>query len=247
MVKKVRKTMRFRGLKRDLSLFICLLGAILFFWVGCHTKKPEKSETEESEIAENEHIITSLDDLKKVFSPDIPPQQAVTLTKDIVVNLMLLDTSDKKRKGLNKIAKYLDSIKIPSEYFDNDNNIIDFGQSIMQLVVIAAEIEPDNFDINLQVAFHYFNIGNTINSLSQSEEHRLISAEYKKKGFQAAKKLVERFPEEAKAFHQRAYFAYHIEGDKKKALELFKRCLELNPELEFCQKGYDNMLEELKK
>jgi tetratricopeptide (TPR) repeat protein len=140
----------------------------------------------------------------------------------------------------------LDEIeKKPSEYFDDTNNYIDLMKTLVQLSVMTAEIEPDHFDANYQVAYHYFNTGNLIKSLSQSEEHKLLSVEYKKKGFQAAKDLVKRFPNEAKAYHQRAFFAYHVEGDKKKALELYKHCLELDPKMELCQKHYDVVLEEL--
>lgn len=239
--------MRFNGLKRTLSLFICLLATNFIFNAGCHAQRPEKDETNESEIAENVHIITSLDDLKKVFSPDITPQQAVTLIKDIVTSLIPLDMSAKNKKELNEIAKYLDSIKKPSEYFNDDNNIIYMSQKLVQLSVTMAEIEPGHFDANYQIAYHYFSAGNLIKSLSQSEEHKLLSAEYKKKGFQAAKDLVKKFPDEAKAYHQLGFFVNIVEGKKKKALELYKRCLELDPKMELCQKHYDVVLEELNK
>lgn len=186
--------MESRYLKLNLSIFICLLGAIYLFVLGCHVKKTEESETKEE---------------------------------------------------LNKVIKYLDNIKSPSNYFDDNNNIIDFIQTMMQLIVIAAEIEPADFDANHRVAYYYINSGSLIKSLAQSEEHKLLSAEYKKKGFQAAKELVERFPDEAEAYYQLAFFVNIVEGNKKKVLELYKRCLDIDPESDLCRKNYDDLLEEL--
>jgi hypothetical protein len=94
---KVRKIMWLRKLKRNLSLFICLLGAILFLSLGCHAKKFEKSETKESEIAENVHIITSPDDLESVFSSEIPPE-LIKEFKDMMISTLLPAASGKNKE-----------------------------------------------------------------------------------------------------------------------------------------------------
>lgn len=241
--------MRFRELK-NLTLSICSLWAILFFTIGCHAKNLEESRTKEHELDNNSpiidstHIITSMDDLNSVITTDMSPQQAIAQTKNIVKNLLPLDISDKCKKELNEIIVCLDNIKSPSDYFNEDNNIIYFMQTLVRINCILAEIEPDNFDIKHQVAYNYMNAGRLINSLAQSEEQKLISAEYKKKGFQAAKELVKKFPEKAEAYFQLAFFLI-AEGEKKEALEVYKHCLELDPEFELCKTNYSDLQEEL--
>lgn len=240
--------MKSRALKRTFYSFICLLGAFLIVTVGCHAKKTEKSETKESEIAKDVHIITSPDDLESVFSSEIPPQQVVKQVKDLAINTILPLTSGKNKEKLNKTIKYLnDTENKPSDYFDDMNNIIDLIQTMAQLTVIAAETEPDDFYVNYKAAVHCVSAGNMIEHLAQSEKHKQLSAEYKKKGVQASKVLVERFPGEAKGYAQFAFSVIVAEGDKKKAMELYKRCSEIDPELEYCKKNYDDLREELNK
>jgi tetratricopeptide (TPR) repeat protein len=241
--------MRFREIK-NLPMLICILVAILAVTFGCHAKKDEESRTKEPELDKNmpiissTHTITSMDDLNSIITTDMSPQQAVTQTRNIVKNLILLDLSDKCKKELKEIIVYLDNINNPSVYFNVDKNIIDFMQTLVRLNSILAEIEPDNFNIKHQVAYNYINAGRLINSLAQSEEQKLISAEYKHKGLQAAKELVRKFPDKAEAYFQLAFFLI-TEGEKKEALELYKHCLELDPEFELCKKNYVDLQEEL--
>jgi tetratricopeptide (TPR) repeat protein len=249
--------MKPNGLKQSrLLIFICLLGLFLFFTMGCRgkvssdegqAKAPEKSELNEPKVIE---IVTSQEtlkeDLKKVFSSEIPPQQAVSKVKGHVI-AMLPYASTKNRDKLNEIVKYLDGVeKSPDEYFDDMNNLVELMQTMTQGMIIATEIEPDNFDVNYPLAYSYLTTASSVdNFLDPSEEHKRLSAEYKQKALQAAKALVKKFPDEAKAYHQLGFFTEIVEGDSEKALKLFKRCVEIDPELEMCQKAYDATREEL--
>jgi hypothetical protein len=225
--------------------------------MGCHAKKTEDSETKEPIASEDVKVITvtpqalkSKKDfnniLKNVFATDMQPHQLVRQAKDMVTNLSLLDISDKNKKELNEILIYLDNIKRPSDYFNNINNIIDFMQAMARSSAILAEIEPDNFHVNYKAAQQYTNLGYMIESLSKLEKHKLLSDEYKKKGVQASKDLVERFPDEAEGYAQFAFSVIVAEGDKKKAMGLFKRCLELDPKSKHCRENYDRLCEKFK-
>jgi tetratricopeptide (TPR) repeat protein len=223
--------------------------------MGCHVKKTEESVSKEPLAAEDVKVITltpqalkSKEDFKNflesINTTDMPPQQLVKQSKDLVSDLTLLDISDTNKKELNEILKYLDNIKSPSDYFNDVDNIIDFMQTVARSNIILAEIEPDDFHVNYKAAQQYTNLGYMIESLSQSEKHNLLSDDYKKKGVQASKDLVERFPDEAEGYAQFAFSVIVAEGDRQKALELFKRCLELDPKSEYCRNNYDDLSEE---
>lgn len=229
--------MKISDLKRSLSVFICLSGAVLFLLMGCNAKKTEKHESNGLEVAENVETIISLDILEEDFSPE-----NIIEFKASIVNRMLPAVSDKNKEELNRLIKYLDGVdKNFSTYFNDNNNLIDFFQALVRLVVIAAEIGPDDFDINLKVATQHVAAGNMIGYFAQSEDHKQLSSEYKKKGVQALKDLVKKFPDEAKAYDQLATALWIVEGEKQRALELYKRCLELDPESENCRKNYDRI------
>lgn len=211
------------------------------------TKASEKSELNKPKVIE---IVTSQkalrEDLKKVFSSEIPPQQAVSKVKGHVI-AMLAYASGKNKDKLNEIAKYLNDVeKSPDEYFDDMNNVVEFMQIMIQLNIVGIEMEPDNFDVNYPLAYSYLTTASSVdNLLDPSEEHKRLSDDYKHKALQTAKVLVEKFPDEAKAYHQLGFFTEIVEGDSEKALKLFKRCVEIDPELEMCQRAYDATREEL--
>jgi len=200
----------------------------------------EKSETSKLET----HIITSLDNLDKMFSSEIPPQ-AISQVKNSVIKMVPYARGENKEK-LNRVVEYLNGVeKKPEEFFYDINNIIALMQTMVQLNVIGAEMEPNNFNINYPLAYHYINTASFIESVGQSEDHKPLIDEYKQKGLQSAKDLVKKFPDKAKAYHERAFFAIVMESDKEKALKLYEHCLSLDPKFELCKTNYEDLREKL--
>lgn len=230
--------------KRNLSIVLCLLGAFLFFTIGCNGKSFEKDKTKRSDITRNNAVLKSQIDLPNVLSES--PMEMVKQYKLLIVDTILPVSSGKNKAELKEITKYLDDVgKRPSDYFDDNNHIIELIQTTVRVIVILAKIEPDNFYVNYKAAVHCVSAGNMIGHLAQSDGQKQLSAEYKNKGVQASKDLVRRFPDEAKAYEQLAIALLIVEGDKDSALELYKRCMELDPEFELCRNNYLDLREEL--
>jgi tetratricopeptide (TPR) repeat protein len=228
--------------KSNLSLFFCISVAFLLVAIGCHSNRSsESSKTNEPEA----HIITSIDDLDKMFSSNTP-MEAISRLKDNVIKTAPY-APKKSKEELNRIIKYLDGIeKKPADYFNDINNIIVLMQTMVQINAIGAEMEPNSFKINYPLAYRYINTASFIESVDQSVDHKQLIDEYKRKGLQATENLIKNFPDEAKAYHQRAFFAIVVENDKEKALKMYKRCLSLDPNFELCKDSYDDLRKKLK-
>ena len=217
------------------SLFFCLSGIILVFLISCHEKTaPDALQTEDMELREERNIDSdfSAQDIQKI--------------KNVVTEAMHTATTGKDKAELSEIQKYLDQVqkKVPA-YFDNPDNGVEFLKTMMQLTLIAARNQPDNFDLNLKVSSQYIETAFQLEDLDQSKAARRLSNEYKKKGVQAAKDLVEKFPDNGLSYAQLAHCLYVTGGDKKRVAELYKRCLELDEDSGYCRKSYDLLLEEL--
>jgi tetratricopeptide (TPR) repeat protein len=208
--------------------------------IGCHTKKHEKSKTEFS--GEENFALQPGSVLGEEFKAE-----DFNRVREWILNTLLPVASGKNKDKLNEIVKYLDDVeKSPDVYFDDMNNLVEFIQIMTQCSIIATEIKPDNFYINYNLAYNYLTTASSIeNFLDPSEEHKRLSDEYKQKALQAAKDLVKKFPDEAKAYHQLGFFTAIVEDDDQKALELYKRCLEIDPKLEMCRKAYYATREDL--
>ncbi len=201
--------------------------------VGCHSKSPEGSPSAEFET----------NDFNSEFSP-----QDVQNIKNAATRTLLPTVSGKDKEELTKIIKYLnDTQKRAPAYFEVSKNSIEFLKTLMQLALMEGRLKPNDFNANLNISIQYLQIARTIRQFDPSEADRRTSIEYEKKGLQTANDLVKKFPENGMSYGHLAHSLYTIESDTQKALELFKRCLELNPELGFCKENYDNLREELKK
>lgn len=234
--------MKTEDLKRSRSLII-LLGVFLYMAIGCQgkidsekseTDLPEKSKTEKSEAVEVITPMGSSEENSIIIS---------TLKNRIAEDLP--DASGENKEKLNEILKYLNSIEGDPDYLEDLNNLVKLMETVAQATLISAEIKPDNFDINDLIAHHYLDIAAILSHLDTPDAQKR-RVEYEKKALQAAKMLVEKFPNEAKAYKRYAFLVGSIEGDDEKALKLYKRCLELDPEMESCREFYDDLQEELK-
>lgn len=226
-------------LNRKPSLIIGLSAIILFLVISCYSQNYEMSESNEMNGEDVKFI--SPNDINTEF-----PGQAVGKLKDVVTNTMLPTASGKKKEELNKILKYLNDIqKDGPTYFEDSKNTIEFLKTGGRASVIFAELHPKNFSVNRNVSSYYINIGHAIEDLAQSEEDRKLGDEFKKNGIQAAKDLVENFPDNGLSYAQLAFSLSISGGDKKKIADLFKRCVELDKKSDYCKNSYNMMIEEI--
>jgi tetratricopeptide (TPR) repeat protein len=220
-------------LKRNLSLLFYLLGTILIFVAGCHSKNSESNPPAELETYD--------------FNSEFLPQD-VQKIKNAAIKALMPIVSGKDKEELIKIIKYLDDTqeKAPA-YFEVSKNSIEFLKTLMQLALIEGRIKPLDYNANFNISIQYLQIARTIRQFDPSEADTRLSIEYEKKGLRTAHDLVAKFPDNGASYGHLAHSLYTIEGDTQKALELYKRCLELDEKLEFCQEGYDVLHEELNK
>ena len=222
-------------------LAVCISALVLLFLFGCHAKSSEENDPAAPEIIEmgNDEFIEG--DLKTEFLP-----QDVLALKNVVVEMMVPHASGKNKEELGEILKYLSQVenKAPA-YFEDPRNLIEFLKHKMRVTLIAANLFPDNFDLNRIVSSHYITISSMISDWAQTSEDRRLSDEYKKKGVQAAEDLVKKFPDNGLSYAQLAHCLYVTGGDKKRVADLYKRCLALDADSDYCRKGYDLLLEEL--
>lgn len=226
-------------MRRETDLYIIIIFMQLI--LGCDgitVNKSAAGDLNASEIDGTVYIETSL-------QSEMLPRD-VKRIKDVLIEKVLLIIPEAEKNELNEIIHYLDYIQENSpEYFEDDNNIIEFYKTAMRFNLLSARLNPDNFDLHLIVATKYIEIAASLEGNSQTNEGERIIEEYKKKGVQAAKLLVEKFPENARSYSQYAHSLYIVEGKTKEAAALYKRCLELNEKSENCRQGYNILVEKL--
>jgi hypothetical protein len=95
--------------------------------------------------------------------------------------------SSKDRDELNEIIQYLDCTKEKfPDYLEDDDNKIKYLTTLMNLNLLFARINPDNFDVNLKVTTTYILIAASVTSDFNSEKINRFRDEFNEKGIRAA-------------------------------------------------------------
>lgn len=228
-------------LNRNCQLqFVYLMGIIMLFAVGCHTNDPILSDDESTSMTD-ENVSVPVD-LNSEF-----PDRAVAKLKAVVMHTMQSNVSDTDMNELKQILNYLnDAEKKGPAYFDDSKNLVKFLETGRRVSQILARLNPDNFNVQLNLSMQYLSIGRSFEQIQRydpSKETGRLSREYRKKGIKLAEELVIRFPGQGVAYGHLAHTLYTTGGDRQRSLSLYKRCLELDSELRFCQEGYNALLE----
>jgi len=209
--------------------------------VGCHVDSQKQGKLNDSETLDTENS-ESLSD--EGFDNKISAQNVQKIIDAITKTLMPL-ASEKDKKALNGIIHYFNGIqKNISGYFEVPENNIEFLKNIMSVALMEGKLKPDDFASQLNVSIQYLQISRTIKELSSTEESNRLSYKYEKTGIQSAFDIVKKFPDNGMSYGHLAHSLFITGGDKKKSIELYKRCLELDRESQFCKEGYAALLGE---
>lgn len=217
-------------MNRNLILLILLAVIILLFVMDCHSKNHTKNDSDTSEA------IKRVDTLMTGSSEDDFSQQDIQVAIDILKNEILPMVSGNDKDELNKNIKYLNDTKekLP-DYLEDDDNKIEFYTTLMNLNLLLARNSPNDFDVNLKVATTYILIAASVDSSFSSEKIKHFSDDFNKKGIQAAKALVENFPDNPMSYGQLAHTTLVTGGDEKDVIRLLKKCLEIDEGTKYCK------------
>jgi hypothetical protein len=95
--------------------------------------------------------------------------------------------------------------------------------------------------------------GDTLKMLSPSDSKKLHNVDYSedialfnKKSLEFAEKTLSRFSDEGRAYGQVGFVLARTGEDKTKALQMYKRCIELDKDAGFCRDGYHTLKNKMK-
>lgn len=223
-------------MNRNSALLILSIGIVLFSVIGCHPKKKAQDAPNISET------IKQFDTLIPGSIDGDSPQKDIQTVLAMLANEDFPVMSSKDKDELNVIIQYLDSTKekLP-DYLEDDGNKIKYLTTLMNLNLLFARINPDNFDVNLKVTTTYILIAASVTSDFNSEKINRFRDEFNEKGIQAAKALVEKFPDNPMAYGQLAHTTLVTGGDEKEVIRLLNKCLEVDKKTEYCKEFLDHM------
>lgn len=223
-------------MNRNFALFVLLIATITLFTTSCQ-KNINKSYPNSHKFIEQLNAITPGKGDGDITQQDI--QNIIDILKDEI----LPSASNKVKDDANEIVKYLDGIKekVP-DYLEDEDNLIEACRVLMRINLLFAWINPNDFDANLHISTTYIYLATTIGGDRYSPEKlKRFNSEFNEKGVQAAKALVEKFPNNPMSYGQLAHATLYTGGDRNEVVRLLNKCLEIDKNTEYCQEFLDNM------
>jgi hypothetical protein len=223
-------------MNRNSALLIILIGIALFSVISCCPKKKAQDAPNISET------IKQFDILIPGSIDRNSPQKDIQTVLDMLAKEDLPVMSIKDKDELKEIIQYFDSTKEKLlDYLEDDDNKIKYLTTLMNLNLLFARINPDDFDVNLKVTTTYILIAASVTSDFNSEKINRFRDEFNEKGIRAAKALVEKFPDNPMSYGQLAHTTLVTGGDEKEVIRLLNKCLEVDKKAEYCIEFLDNM------
>ncbi len=123
------------------------------------------------------------------------------------------------------------------------DNFAGFVTASADLMLIAGAIYPDNLEVQLHVPSTLLMTVSTLENLRGIGVSREIGpdvARYTSEAVKFARKTVDRFPDEGRAYGQLGFVLSLTGGGKEEIQQLFKRCIDMDSKAEFCKHNYQN-------
>jgi hypothetical protein len=225
---------------KDILTFCFVLVLIaLFSILSCHARSGDRDGSVSTEI------INQLDSLLAEDIGDDSIQDDIQNVIDKLTDEVLPTMSGNDKDELSEIITYISDTKekLPA-YIENDDNRIEFLTSMMNLALLFARVNPDDFDMNLKAVASYIVIAASVTSDFNTEKMNRFRDEFNEKGIRAAKALVEKFPDNPMAYGQLAHTTLVTGGDEKEVIRLLNKCLEVDKKTEYCKEFLDHMKNE---
>lgn len=156
--------------------------------------------------------------------------------------------SPEMRDRLVSIKSIMGRVDRDGEVFlRSADNFADFVTASADLTLIAGAVYSDNLEVQLQIPSALLMTVSNLESLRGIGVSRDVGpdmARYTSEAIRVARKTVDRFPNAGRAYGQLAFVQSLTGGDKKEIQKLFKRCIDLDGQAEFCREGYRSITQE---
>lgn len=225
-------------MNRNIWLSLIVVVLALFSFLNCQKKTVQSS-------VDSTKIMKQLNDAMSGNYDKETAQKNLQIIADSLKNDVLPTVADNEKGETSEIIKYFEDLKskIP-EHLEDGENFIQACKMFMRLSELFARIDPKNFDANLAVSSNYVYLAVSILQFnSSSEKHLSANEEFNEKGVQAAKALVDKFPDNPMSYGQLAHSILVTGGDEKEVVGLLNKCLEVDKNSQYCKDFLGRMKE----
>lgn len=175
--------------------------------------------------------------------------------KTFIERDLLPRVTENEKKELN------DFISIIKKALDQKETFFDNAPEFARLVkgnaktaiILYNYVSTDDLDAQLRIPSLLLMSCDILKMLEDPDSQEFQNLDFskdiklfKKKSLELAEKTLSRFPDEGRAYGQVGFVLARTCGSKTKALKMYKRCIDLDKDADFCRDGYHVLQQNIK-
>ncbi len=165
--------------------------------------------------------------------------------RQLIDSSLMPHASPETRTRLGSIKSIIDRADRDGEVFLKDpDHFADFTIALADMILIAGTMYPGYLDLQLQVPSSLLMTANTLGILRDVGLSRDVGpniATYTSEAVESARKAVDRFPSVGRVHGQLGFVLARTGGGKEESRRLYKRCIDMDSQAEFCKEGYRSL------
>lgn len=167
--------------------------------------------------------------------------------KTVIERDLLPRVTENQKKELN------DFISVIKKALDQKETFIDNAPEVAKLVkgnaktviILYNYVSTDDLEAQLRIPSSLLISCDILKMLEDPDSQEFQNLDFskditlfKKKSLELAEKTLLRFPDEGRAYGQVGFVLARTGGNRIKALQMYKRCIDLDTDADFCRDGY---------
>jgi hypothetical protein len=175
--------------------------------------------------------------------------------KTFIERDLLPRVAENEKKELNDFISIIEKALDQKEtFFDNAPEFAKLVKGNAKTVMILYNyVSADDLDAQLRIPSSVLVAGDILKMLEDPDSQELQYLDFskdiaflKKKSLELAEKTLSRFPDEGRAYGQVGFVLARTGGNRIKALQMYKRCIDLDKDADFCRDGYHALQQNIK-
>lgn len=213
------------------NFIICISLILCSFQMSCKDVRFEDSYDIILETRDFNYQVPELNKIKTFIERDLLPR-----------------VTENEKKELNDFISIIKKALDQKEtFFDNAPEFAKLVKGNAKTAIILYNyVSIDDLNVQLRIPSSLLISCDTLKMLEDPDSQEFQNIDFsrdiaflKKKSLELAEKTLSRFPDEGRAYGQVGFVLARTGGNRTKALQMYRRCIDLDKDADFCRDGYN--------
>jgi hypothetical protein len=174
--------------------------------------------------------------------------------KTVIESELFSRITGTEKKELNDFINTINKASVQKEaFYENADDFAKLVSGVAKTAILLNNYVPvDDLEAQLRIPSTLLMASDTLKMLAAPDTKENTNLDYsedialfKEKSLELAENTLLRFPNEGRAYGQVGFVLVRTGGEKTKALQMYKRCIDLDKNADFCRDSYHTLQQKI--